>query len=95
VVDTIIKLVRSLRPGADAHPLVNDYVTWAPGPRGSQNLMLAARARALLHGRAAPLTGDVIELAVPVLRHRMALNFKARADGMTIHALIKKVAQDL
>ena len=95
VVDAIIRLVRALRPGEGAPLIVNDYVTWAPGPRGSQGLMLAIRARALLQGRSAPVTGDIQALAVPVLRHRMALNFRARADGMTVKTLIEKVAQDL
>ncbi|MGH1375756.1 MAG: AAA family ATPase [Alphaproteobacteria bacterium] len=95
VVDMILALVRMLRPGAGAHPLVNDYVTWAPGPRGSQGLMLAVRAHALLSGRASPVEGDVIALAAPVLRHRMALNFKARTQDITIETLINEVAKDL
>lgn len=95
VIDAILKLVRNLRPGESKYKDVNEYVTWAPGPRGSQNLMLAARAHALLKGRAAPLVGDVMDLAVPVLRHRMAVNFKARAQGITISSLIKEIAEDL
>ena len=95
VVDAILKLVRSLRPGESKIKAVNDYVTWAPGPRGSQNLLLAARARALLQGRASPVVGDVAALAVPVLRHRMALNFKARAEGLDVAGIITSVAEDL
>lgn len=95
VVDAILKLVRALRPIDDAPDIVREYVTWAPGPRGSQGLMLATRARALLHGRAAPVIGDVVALAAPVLRHRMALNFKARAQGLTVTKLIEKIASDL
>jgi MoxR-like ATPase len=88
VVTAIVTLVRAMRPGPLAGAGVNDYVTWAPGPRGSQGLMLAVRARALLQGRATPLLADVQALAVPVLRHRMALNFRARADGVSVSSLI-------
>ena len=95
VVDTIVKLVRSLRPDDHAPQIVKDYVTWAPGPRGSQSLMLAIRARALLQGRSAPLDDDVFALAAPILRHRMALNFKARSNGITIDSLIHEVIKGL
>lgn len=95
VVDAILKLVRGARPGQGAHKLVNDYVTWAPGPRGSQGLMLATRAKALLDGRAAPSIDDVVELAEPILRHRMALNFKARANGVTAGTILKALCEDL
>lgn len=95
VVQAILKLVRALRPGPDAPDFVNEYVTWAPGPRGSQGLMLAARAAALLDGRLMPVLGDVTALAVPVLKHRMALNFKARAQGVDVADIIGKVAGGL
>ncbi len=95
VVDMIVALVRNLRPGDGAPEAVNEYVTWAPGPRGSQGIMLAARAHALLQGRAAPLEEDVIRVAAPVLRHRMALNFKARAQGVSLDHLINQVAENL
>jgi len=95
VVDMIVKLVRNLRPGKKASEQVNEYVTWAPGPRGSQGLMLAVRARALLEGRSAPIEEDVFALAAPVLRHRMALNFKARSQGMELDTLIDEVAKNL
>lgn len=89
VVDAILALVRGLRPGPDAHADVNAYIAWAPGPRGAQGLMLAVRARALLDGRAAPSVEDVAALAVPVLKHRMAVNFKARSAGLTGPDLIR------
>ena len=95
VVDTILKLVRRARPGGDAPDVVNEYVTWAPGPRASQALMLAVRAKALLDGREAPSIDDVIELAEPVLKHRMALNYKARAADVTIKTIIEDLTQDL
>lgn len=95
VIDAILKLVRGARPGEGAHKLVNDYVTWAPGPRGSQGLMLAVRGKALIEGRSAPSVDDVIDLAEPILRHRMALNFKARANGVTTSSILKALCETL
>ena len=95
VVDAILKLVRRARPCEDAPELINEYVSWAPGPRASQALMLASRARALLDGREAPSVDDVIALAEPVLKHRMALNYKARAEGITIRSVIQELVKDL
>jgi MoxR-like ATPase len=95
VVDAILNLVRRGRPGNEAPTMVNDYVVWAPGPRGSQALMLATRARALLEGREAPSIDDVVDLAEPVLKHRMALNYKARAAGVTLKDVIAELAKNL
>ena len=87
VVDAILALVRSARPDADNdHARTN--IAWGPGPRASQALMLCARARALYHGRFAPSIDDVKALAEPVLQHRMALNFAARADGLHVRDVI-------
>ncbi len=87
VVEAILNLVRSARPGADnAH--ARDHISWGPGPRASQALMLCARARALYDGRFAPSVDDVRALAEPVLQHRMALNFAARADGVAMRDVI-------
>src|SRR5690242_15378357 len=74
VVAAILALVRSARPGPDAGE-IGKLISWGPGPRASQALMLAVRARALLDGRFAPSVDDVLELAEPVLKHRMALTF--------------------
>jgi MoxR-like ATPase len=93
VMEAILTLVRSARPDDSALPDVRRHVAWGPGPRASQALMLATRARALLDGRLAPSIDDVLALARPVLRHRMALNFAARADGVTIDDVIALVAQ--
>ena len=90
VVDAILKLVRSARPGPDAGDL-GKLIAWGPSPRASQALMLVARARALLDGRLAPSIDDVIAMAEPVLKHRMALTFAARADGETIGGVIGKL----
>src|SRR5215213_3175232 len=91
VVDAILKLVRSARPGPDAGDL-GKLIAWGPSPRASQALMLVARARALLDGRLAPSIDDVIAMAEPVLKHRMALTFAARADGETLGGVIAKLA---
>ncbi len=84
VVEAILSLVRRGRPDSTDLEKVRDYVAWGPGPRASQALMLASRARALLDGRYAPSVDDVIALAPAVLRHRMALNFAARAEEVPI-----------
>ena len=89
VVEAILNLVRSARPGADGEAA--KLIAWGPGPRASQALMLAVRARALIDGRFAPSVDDVMELAAPVLKHRMALTFAARADGETVEAVIGRV----
>jgi MoxR-like ATPase len=90
VVEAILALVRSARPGPEGGDTAK-LIAWGPGPRASQALMLAVRARALLDGRFAPSVDDVLDLAEPVLKHRMALTFAARADGETIEALIGRL----
>jgi len=90
VVEAILQLVRSARPGPEAGEAGN-LISWGPGPRASQALMLAVRARALLDGRFAPSVDDVLELAEPVLKHRMALTFSARAEGETIVNVIARL----
>ena len=88
VVEAILDLVRGARPGSDLAPEVARDIAWGPGPRAAQSLMLAVRARALLTGRYAPSLDDVAALAVPVLKHRMALTFAARAEGRTVAEVI-------
>ncbi len=95
VVDAILKLVRSARPGEGVGVEVDRLVAWGPGPRASQALMLAVRAKALLDGRLAPSVDDVIALAEPVLKHRMALTFAARAEGTNIGRVIANLASSL
>jgi len=92
VVEAILKLVRSARPDAD-NDHAKKHIAWGPGPRASQALMLCARARALYEGRLAPSVDDVKALAEPVLQHRMALNFAARADGMHIRDVIANLVK--
>ncbi|MFG1420979.1 AAA family ATPase [Roseixanthobacter liquoris] len=90
VVEAILTLVRSARPNAEGPE--QKLIAWGPGPRASQALMLAVRARALLDGRYAPSVDDVIALAEPVLKHRMALTFSARAEGETVPRIVRRLA---
>ncbi len=92
VMSAILEMVRSGRPTSSDIPDVIEHVAWGPGPRASQALMLAVRARAVIQGRLAPSIDDVLALAHPVLRHRMALNFTARAEGVTLEQIIDKLA---
>ena len=94
VVNAILKLVRSARP-TDATADIGKHLAWGPGPRAGQALMLAVRARALLQGRLAPSLDDVAALAEPVLKHRMALSFGARADGIRLPDLIATLVSRL
>ena len=95
VMEGILSLVRAARPDSDHANGVQGQIAWGPGPRASQALMLAVRARALLDGRLAPSTDDVVALAGPVLRHRMALNFSARAEGATTAGVIERLCASL
>src|SRR5690349_14378328 len=90
VVDAILNLVRSARPGPETGEL-GKLIAWGPSPRASQALMLVARARALIDGRLSPSIDDVMEMAEPILKHRMALTFAARADGETVEGVIAKL----
>ncbi|MBF9043535.1 AAA domain-containing protein [Rhodobacterales bacterium HKCCE4037] len=92
VVELILDLVRACRPDeADAPDVVRKAVAWGPGPRAAQALMLTSRARALLDGRLSPSAEDVAALARPVLSHRMALTFAARAEGAVLEQVIDEV----
>ena len=94
VLETILSLVRSARPG-NGNEFADQKVAWGPGPRAGQALMLTARARALYQGRFAPSIDDVVALAGPILQHRMALTFAARADGVTMKDVISKLVAPL
>ena len=96
VVEMILDLVRAFRPDeSDVSEQVRNTVAWGPGPRAAQALMLAVRAKALLDGRLAPSADDVLNMARPVLSHRMALNFAARARGDSLSDLIDSTAAQL
>jgi MoxR-like ATPase len=88
VVEAILELVRAGRPETTSLAEVKSHVAWGPGPRASQALMRGARARAVMYGRLSPSVDDVLALAHPILRHRMALSFSARAEGVTIRDII-------
>ncbi len=96
VVNAILELVRRARPGEEgADPEITKHLGWGPGPRASQAFMLAARAKCLMEGRLAPSIDDINDLAQPVLKHRMALSFAARAEGLDIPALIRRLCASL
>ncbi|WP_420861171.1 AAA family ATPase [Algirhabdus cladophorae] len=93
VVETILDLVRACRPDEDSAPeIVRNNVSWGPGPRAAQALMLTVRAQCLLEGRLAPSAEDVARMARPVLIHRMALGFAARAQGLSLGQVIDEVS---
>jgi MoxR-like ATPase len=93
VVEAILDLVRACRPGEPEGRALEGSLSWGPGPRAAQALMLTVRARALLEGRLAPNVGDVAALARPVLTHRMALSFAARARGENLSQIIQRTAE--
>jgi MoxR-like ATPase len=92
VVDAILDIVRAARPG-EGGDAITSALAWGPGPRASQSLTLAVRAKAMIEGRLSPSIDDVAALALPVLKHRMALTFAARADGVTIESVIAKLVE--
>jgi MoxR-like ATPase len=92
VVEAILALVRSGRPQGTTAEGITRFVSWGPGPRASQALMLACRARALIDGRFSPSVDDVVALAPPVLRHRMAVSFAGRAEGVTVPQVIERIS---
>ena len=94
VVDAILTLTRAARP-KDGYEEIARHLAWGAGPRAGQALMLAVRARALIQGRFAPSIDDVAALAAPVLKHRLSLNFKARAEGITIDDVIARLTATL
>ena len=92
VVDYAVNLVRATRPHEkDAPDFINNYLTWGAGPRAAQNLVLGAKARALLRGRLNVSTDDIRHVAKPVLRHRIITNFNADAEGIDTDAVVDKL----
>lgn len=91
-----VKLCGSSRPEDQrATSMIRDYVAWGAGPRGSQNLVLAAKARALLLGRTAPTIDDVRAVAPPVLRHRLIVNHRAIGDSITSEQVAGHLLTDI
>jgi MoxR-like ATPase len=93
VSEAILNLVRAGRPESTDIEDVRKHVSWGPGPRATQALMLGSRARAVIEGRLAPSIDDVLALAHPILRHRMALNFAARAEGVSLAGIIDRLCE--
>ncbi|CAI8158972.1 MAG: Uncharacterised protein [Cryomorphaceae bacterium] len=88
-IDYAVSLVRKTRPGAEgAHPKSNEYLNWGAGPRASQNLVLAAKAVSIMHGEGSPTVEHVKAVAKPILRHRIVVNYKAKAEGLTADDII-------
>jgi len=95
VLEAILTMVRDGRPETSGLDPVRQHVAWGPGPRAAQALMLACRAKAILEGRLSPSLDDVAALAIPVLRHRMAMSFSARADGIGLDSIIQRLVERL
>ena len=96
VVDFALRLVRATRPDDPAAPQpVREWVKWGAGPRAGQSLLLGAKAAALLDGRTVPSPDDVRSVALPVLRHRILLNFQAEADGLDADQLIGRLLESV
>jgi MoxR-like ATPase len=95
VIEYAVRLVSRTRPGRDGAPdFVNNYLSYGAGPRASQNLILGAKALAVLDGRLSPVIEDVRRMAVSVLRHRIVSNFNADADSVTPVDIIKRLLQE-
>jgi MoxR-like ATPase len=96
VVRFAVKLAASSRPRSSGAPaFVNDWINWGAGTRAAQALVLGAKARALWQGRSHATHDDVRALAAPVLRHRVLLNYRAEADGVSVEHVITRLLQSL
>ena len=95
VIDYASRLVRATRPAGDdgdqVPEFVRQWIRWGAGPRAGQALLLAGKARAVLHGRPAVALDDVRAVAAPVLRHRLLVNFQAEADGITAETVVTRL----
>lgn len=95
LLESILKFVRQGRPGTSTLDIVNNYVSWGPGPRATQAMSLAMRAHALVAGRAKPSIEDLLALVNPVMGHRMALNYLARADNVTLKDVLNAMVASI
>ena len=92
MVDYAVDLVRATRPKEPPSPdFVKNWLAWGAGPRAAQNIILAAKARAILHGKFAVSAEDIRAMAFPVLRHRIFTNFNADAEGVDVEQVIEKI----
>ncbi|MBN2590939.1 MAG: MoxR family ATPase [Sedimentisphaerales bacterium] len=96
IVRYAVRIAAASRPG-DSNPLsyVNEWVTWGAGLRASQYMILGGKARALLHGRSHVNFEDIRELAYPVLRHRILINYRAEAEGITVESLVDRLLDSI
>jgi MoxR-like ATPase len=96
VIGYAVRLVRSSRPKeVEALPFVKEWTEWGAGPRASQHLILAAKARAVMHGRYVASVEDVKAVVPPILKHRIIVNFKAQAEGITSLDIIDRLLREV
>ena len=95
LLDYVTRLVRATRPDESASAFVKEWTRWGAGPRAGQALVLAAKARALLHGRLAVTLPDLQAVAPPVLRHRILVNFRAEAEGVSSDAVTERLLREV
>jgi len=95
VIESILTLVRNARPDTSNLKIVKNNLSWGPGPRASQAFMNATRARAIINGRISPSIDDVIALAEPILKHRMSLNYSAKAEGKTLNDILREIIKTI
>lgn len=95
LINYVSKLVRATRPADTTLGFVRDWVRWGAGPRAGQAMILTAKARALLRGRFAVTLPDIQEVAYPVLRHRVLMNFKAEAEGMGSERVVDELLREI
>lgn len=93
VIEYAVKVVKSSRPDKEAKPEIAELVSWGAGPRASQFLVLAAKAKAIMEGRYSPNIDDINYALLPVLRHRIIPSFNAEADGVTSQDIISKISE--
>ena len=94
IVDYAVSLCAGTRPGGNVK-MIDDYVAFGAGPRGSQNLVLAAKARALIQGRTAPILDDLLDVATAVLRHRIIVNHRAIGDGIDTTQIVASLIKSM
>jgi MoxR-like ATPase len=95
LIDVVSRIVRATRPGQSEVAFVTEWVRWGAGPRAGQAMILTAKARALLHGNFAVTMEDIQKVAYPVLRHRILMNFKAEAEGVTPDQVTAKLFENI
>ncbi|MBM4353003.1 MAG: MoxR family ATPase [Deltaproteobacteria bacterium] len=95
VAEFVVKLVRATRPGPSAPEYVNEYILWGAGPRAAQNLLVAAKARALLLGTPTPRIEDVAYIATAVLKHRLVMTFKAETERVEPEEILKQLVKEV